>query len=398
MLVRKIFEEEYKRTEEVFGIAFEIQISKEQLSQEKIRQIREKPETREEVYFKDRWAAFDDDGQMMGFLSGYPAAIRFDGKEAFCTCIGGVSCLPQYRRRGVIAGCFRKHLEDSYQAGYTFSYLYPFSTVFYRQFGYELCSETVEWEFDIRTIPDFPDVKGAARLNEHSSERQAVKRVYADYMRECNLSFVREDYDWAQVIRDNPAVENVYTYVWKNREGMPKGVLCYHKEVSKEYPGGLMQVKAFYFSDEEGLKGLFNHIRAFRSHFQSVRLSLPKHVALQRFLPEVSGHAFRRKIYFNGMGRVIHAENALCMAKYKGSGTVSIKLNDRYVKENNRVFKVTFENGSCQAVEEDTSWDVEMDIGTFSRCLLGCCDGYEIEREELKKIFYEKKNFICDGF
>ena len=41
MIIRKIREEEYRRTQEVFGIAFEIQIAKEQLSDEKWKQIRE---------------------------------------------------------------------------------------------------------------------------------------------------------------------------------------------------------------------------------------------------------------------------------------------------------------------------------------------------------------------
>ena len=109
MIIRKIREEEYRRTQEVFGIAFEIQIAKEQLSDEKWKQIRENPKSRQERYYKERWAAFDDDGQMMGFLIGFPATIRFDGNEVVCTCIGGVSSLPQYRGKGVIAGCFRKH-------------------------------------------------------------------------------------------------------------------------------------------------------------------------------------------------------------------------------------------------------------------------------------------------
>lgn len=86
------------------------------------------------------------------------------------------------------------------------------------------------------------------------------------------------------------------------------------------------------------------------------------------------------------------------MARYRGSGTVSVKLNDEYIRENNRVFKVTFEDGRCIALEEGTDWDVELDIGTFSRCLLGCCDENEYEKEEVRKIFYGKKTFICDGF
>ena len=200
------------------------------------------------------------------------------------------------------------------------------------------------------------------------------------------------------MIRDNPAVDHSYTYVWKNEQGIPKGVIGYHKEYSEKYPGGLMLVEAFYFADEEGLKGLFNHIRAYRGHFQSVRLSLPRHIALQRVLPEVSGCAFHRTLYFNGMGRVIHAENALRMAHYRGNGTVSIRLTDRFIKENNRVFQVTFENGHCISVEDGASADIELDIGTFSRWILGCLDAEEVKDEKLKKVFYPKKNYICNGF
>lgn len=398
MIVRKILEEEYSRTQEIFGIAFEIQMEKEALSEEKLRQIKESPATREEVYYKERWAAFDDNGQMMGFLIGFPAMVRFDGGEAVCTCIGGVSSLPQYRGHGVIAECFRKHLEDSYAAGHVFSYLYPFSTVFYRQFGYELCSETVEWEFDIRTVPCFEEVQGTAFLNEHGSQKQAIAQVYDAYTRECNLAFVREDCDWKQVIRDNPAVDHSYTYVWKNVQGIPKGVIGYHKEYSEKYPGELMLVEAFYFADEEGLKGLLNHIRAYRGHYQSVKISLPGHVALQRVLPEVSGCAFHRTLYFNGMGRVIHAENVFRMARYRGDGRVSIRLTDRFIKENNRVFRVTFENGRCISVEDGKHADIQLDIGTFSRWILGCMEEEEVQDENLRKIFYPKKNYICNGF
>ncbi|MGN0314826.1 MAG: enhanced intracellular survival protein Eis [Fusicatenibacter sp.] len=400
MIVRKIKEEEYRRTCEVFGIAFEIPMSREQLTEKKLEEIKLRPSTREEQYYMERWAAFDEKDQMMGFLIGFPAVVRFDGKEAVCTCIGGVSSLPQYRGRGVIASCFRSHLKDSYQAGVVFSYLYPFSTVFYRQFGYELCSETVEWEFDIRTVPYDPEIRGSAWLNEHGSEGEAIREVYAAYMKECNLSFVREDCDWNRVISEEPAVEHRYTYVWKNKNNIPKGVLCYSKEYSESYPGGLMKCEAFYFSDEEGLKGLLNHIHAYRSHFQSVRLSLPKHVCLQRYLPEVSGYAFHRKLNFNGMGRVIHAERAFSLARYQGSGKAAIRITDSYLEENNRIFTVEFYNGRCTSVtaRKEGDADLVMDIQTFSRCLLGCCDADEFQDENLKKIFYPKKHFICDGF
>lgn len=45
MIVRKILEEEYIRTQEIFGIAFELPMEREFLSEEKLRQIKESPAT-----------------------------------------------------------------------------------------------------------------------------------------------------------------------------------------------------------------------------------------------------------------------------------------------------------------------------------------------------------------
>lgn len=397
MKVRKIKEAEYARTLELFAVAFESPLEPDAVSPRRLEEIKQAPACREERYWQERWAAFDDAGAMMGFLIGFPATVRFDGKQAACTCVGGVSTLPQYRGRGAIAGCFRRHLEDSYWAGHVFSYLYPFSTVFYRQFGYALCAETVEWTFETAVIPPFPDIVGEAVLNEGSAQQTAIAQVYAGHMAKYNLSFVREACDWNRLISRSPATENRFTYVWRNHAGIPKGVLGFHKQYDAGSQQSTMQCDAFYYTDAEGLQGLLQHIRSYRSHIQWVKLSLPKDAALECVLPEVGGRC-RRELQFTGMGRVIHAQRALELACYRGSGQVSLKLTDPCIMQNNKAFRVTYENGACTRVEESETYDTEMDIGTFTRLLLGNCNDGDVQGEALAGVFYPKKLFICDFF
>ena len=52
--------------------------------------------------------------------------------------IGGVCTLPPYRRNGDIRMLFRVLCEEMKDKDIPFSYLYPFSHVYYRQYGYEL--------------------------------------------------------------------------------------------------------------------------------------------------------------------------------------------------------------------------------------------------------------------
>lgn len=397
MIVRKIRENEYRRTQEIFSIAFEAGMRPESVSDEEIERIRRAPANREERYWLERWAAFNEQGSMMGFLIGFPAPVRFDGHEALCTCIGGVSCLPQYRRQGVIAGCFRQHLADSYEQGAVFSYLYPFSTAFYRQFGYELCAETVLWRFDVNAIPVYTDVQGEAILNENHALDRAMREVYAASMQSCNLSFLREDCDWARVVSQQPAVDNRFTYVWQNASGAPKGLITFRKEYDGKHERSVMVCSDFHFADDEGLKGLLNFIRSFRSHCQRVHIPLPRHIHLERILPEVSGRC-ERTLHFTGMGRIINVRRALELAQYQGSGTFCIAVSDPLLLQNNNVFRITFEDGRCKQIAHDGTPDASVDIATLSRLLLGNCDATEYAGTALAQGFYPKRMFICDFF
>ncbi len=124
------------QAEEIGNIAFEFSAQKTTL-EERLKQIKESPSSRPDHYSLCRWAAFDDDGTMMGSISTYPYQIRFDGKSVGMSGIGFVSTLPGYRRRGAIRGCFEQAFREMKELGQVFSALYPFSVEYYRQFGYE---------------------------------------------------------------------------------------------------------------------------------------------------------------------------------------------------------------------------------------------------------------------
>ena len=85
---------------------------------------------------------------MMSTFTVSDFTVQFDGSPCQLGGIGGVATLPQYRRRGGIRACFREALPDMYGSGYDFSYLYPFSTAYYRKFGYENCVQKYVFGFE----------------------------------------------------------------------------------------------------------------------------------------------------------------------------------------------------------------------------------------------------------
>lgn len=122
MIIRKTRPEEGKRVNTLFAIAFE---------QPMENGPGEKPGV-------TNWGAFEED-TMFSTFAVTDFTQFFDGNQVKMGGIGGVATLPSHRRKGGIRGIFQAALTDMYENGCDFSYLYPFSTAYYRKFGYENC-------------------------------------------------------------------------------------------------------------------------------------------------------------------------------------------------------------------------------------------------------------------
>ena len=139
MLIRPITKEERLQSAQLFAIAFESPFDPNDLT----------PFAQEPVI----WAAFDEEsGEMTSTVYVTDYQVRFDGRCFKMGGVGGVASLPQYRRAGGIRACFQRALPAMYREGYVFSYLYPFSTAYYRRFGYESCVQRYLAVLDLRQL------------------------------------------------------------------------------------------------------------------------------------------------------------------------------------------------------------------------------------------------------
>jgi predicted acetyltransferase len=322
------------------------------------------------------------------------------------TGIGGVSCLPQHRRKGVIKACFQTSLKDMYLNGFAFSYLYPFSTAYYRKFGDELCSGVKRYSVSIKAFRHF-DVDGEAYLVEHGNYLEDIKKVYDDFKQGYNLMVAREEYDYSWAVNVDPAKDGHYIYVYKNESGEPKGVMSFYKVESEH--SFEMKCDRFFFSDMEGFKGLLNHALMFEAYYERITFALPVNINIIPYIPEWALYPCSREMYFNGMARVVNVREALKMAQYHGSGTIAMKVSDNMIEQNNACFEVVFAQGhAVQVSVTEKQPDVELSIGDFSRCIIGAYPPEEVQKlesakintgiETISKVFYKKPNFIADYF
>lgn len=410
MIARKIRPEEVKRTEELFSVSFDSSYENDDSPMELYQKYMENPASREQEHCLERFAAFeDDDVTMTSCFILQPFEIRFDGHNEPMSGVGGVATLPQYRRKGGIRACFQKALPYLYGKGVVFSYLYPFSTAYYRKFGYELCSKRLLYTVELAHIPAFA-LDGSCYLLEASNASMAMEDIpyiYRDWQAKYNTMVLDTPYDFNFIKKANPFKDQVFTYVYRSSKGEPLAYMTFRNR--REEDPRQMECSRLFYINEEGLKGLLTLAKSFASDYRQICFKLPSDSCLEHILPEWSMGAVSCQLRQEGMIRVINVQKALQDAAYKGSGSCILKIEDSFINENNRTFRITFENGRCkEVVSDETAPDAVMSISAFSGLIMG---GYFSENlaqfsgvqingnmETLEKVFYKKPVYITSYF
>lgn len=395
MIVRRPNPEEYRRINELFAICFEFPYSNCPID----------PENDTD----DHWAAYTDDGEMMSNFCVPAYDINFDGHSCRMAGIGGVATLPQYRRQGGIRACFNAALPDMYEKGFDFSYLFPFSTAYYRKFGYECCVRKLHWQVDLRLLNP-PKTGGTFVLAEKNRPmREAFQALDAIWEAKYNMMVIHkpEFYDWTE--KFDPAVKQEFTYVFFNREGTPKAYCTF--KLATESDGRNLVCSRFCFADKEGFNGLMELFKSLSADHRYVKFITPDQPSLLYLLPEWSLGAAQFQLHASsGMVRVINVRSVLEKAKYHGSGTAVIAVTDPQIPQNNGTFAVTFRDGKAVSVETTPEEpDVTFTIPAFSALIAGVFDfadaaeslnGVELHKNTpaLEQMFYRKHMMIVDYF
>lgn len=394
MFVRRAVPQDQARIDELFAIAFE-------------RPLKRGP-PREETRPIRSWAAFTDEGQMMSTFSVTDFQIQFDGTPCRMAAVGGVATLPQYRRRGGVRACFQAALPELYEDGYLFSYLYPFSTEYYRKFGYESCVQTLLTTVDLQLLQPQP-VTGSIHLAEGSNPMEAhIRTIDKIWESRFNMMVVHADQDYDFLNQCDPAASQEFTYVYLSGDGTPKAYTTFVKTDQRD--GRNLVCTWFCFTDKEGFHGLMNLFKSLSADHKYVKFVLPNIPAMQYLCPEWSLGAIHWTLQPAGMVRVINVQSVLEQARYQGSGRAVLEIRDRQIPQNNRRFAVTFENGNASSVVPDQGCaDAVLDIAAFSALMAGVWDfdetkhwmgGLEIQSHNpcLGQVFYRKPMMLADYF
>ena len=394
MIVRKTLPEENAAVNALFSVAFQTAPENGPATADKTHLV--------------HWGAFSEEGELMSSLSLTPYRIRFDGQDCPMAGVGAVQTLPPFRRRGGVAACFAEALPALYAEGVHFAYLYPFSTAFYRRFGFESCVTKTACTVDLTQLR-LPPQEGCFRLAvKERPLAEAIRAVDQVWEQRWNMEVLRGEREYRWLKELDPYAKQEYLYVCFDAAGRAIAYTAFR--TAMEPDGRNLGSSRFRFADRQGFYALLGVFKSLAADHRYAKFTLPSDPALPYLLGEWALGAASFRLEPAGMVRVINVKEVLSRAAYRGSGEVKLQIRDPLIADNDGVFSLRFADGRAVSAERtEERPDAAMDISAFSALIAGVCDfggardwmsGIEVlnPAAPLERVFYRKSMMISEAF
>lgn len=401
MFARKLRPEEFWQARRAMAVAFEGVFEQEKEL--------EKAKTDEADPKEDLYGAFlTEGGPLAGSIVINNKTSRFDGHTVKMGGVGGVATLPADRRGGAIRACMEAALRDMYDHDFALSHLYPFSTAYYRQFGFAPAAQGLRWKVKLADLARLPHAGGTVRQIFPGEDLAPLLNVYNEMYGDINFSCLREAFD-KDLEGDKPLANRRWIFLWSDDGGEPGGfMVCSRvKDSLVCYPHfGLPN--ALLFKNVRALIGLLNFVHtSFIANFDDVQFAVPAHVDLTALLPELSSMDCAPVL--NGMARAVNAQALLKRCRCRGAGRLVIKVTDKILPENNDVFSLDFDGERENRVERvKEAPDITLDVGNLAVLLGGARSTESIfmtpditvyrNIPAIGQVFYRKPCHVLDLF
>lgn len=339
----------------------------------------------------------DDSKTLMADMEIEKRNSFFDGNMLTCLAIGGVASKPEFRNKGAVREIFNTLFnDDSLNLGADISILYPFSSYYYRKFGYESVGRAVEMTVpfsEFRNIPRCSDV-----FLYEEQDNNSFFELYNNSAKRYNLAFERNE---SRFFTFEPYKTMLYTYVLNDYSAYVSFSVNREKET--------VFVKEIQYLNKESLLKIIGFLRSFEGNQKYVSFSKLSENSPVLNLP-ADEKKVKMKLYSVGAARVLDAESVLLKRNYPNlNGSFSLKINDS-INKNNKIFNLEIANGKCRIEKsEKGNTDVVLEANEASRILLSgirdrdmfiYSDGIQINNNS--SLFFEafsfRNCFINDEF
>ncbi|MFH1879454.1 MAG: GNAT family N-acetyltransferase, partial [Bacillota bacterium] len=302
MEIRKLTPDEHRAADVLESLSFIIPLAGEQ------------KEEKEDAYQPDRWGVFDDQNRLTATFTNHNLPFYLGGGIAAARGVAGVASDPVSRGSGHVRALFAHVLRDDRANGALFSALYPFSHLFYRKFGYEICYEHRKARFPTRALKIYrTGDPPQARLLYPKDGTAALRPIYEAFARRYTFMVARDEHSWNRLRVADPLKAEKYCYILsRGGRDIAYAVFSY-RPGEKPYIRTLC-LTDFAFVHHKAFNDLMGFLYRYTAQAQTTEIFLPEDLPIATLLQE----SYKVE-YASGswpMARALHVENILKVMRH----------------------------------------------------------------------------------
>ena len=354
----------------------------------------------ENVYDENNTIIIEENDEVLSALQLNKYTIDLRDNKYDVSYVVGVSSKPEVRGLGYMKHLMTYTLEELYKNGEIVSLLMAIDYRLYKRYGFDHCYDQIQYNLRTDELLGF---RLSSKLRKATFEdAETLSRIYTKAMESLNGYAVRDEVYFNRFIKE---VSSESGYIYIDEEN--NSYIAYYIQ------GDTFFVRELIYNNISSLKSMLAYIYNHNTQCKKTVINAPVDDKIKLIIANLKTCEIKLIPFM--AGRVINFEkyieslNSCNIDTQKiNNESIKIKVIDKYIKQNNSVFKISVCDNKIkiQRVEED--YDIELDINSITQLAFSYLNTDEIfmlneidesslinTQKELLNVLFEKRiNYI----
>ena len=354
----------------------------------------------ENVYDENNTIIIEENDEVLSALQLNKYTIDLRDNKYDVSYVVGVSSKPEVRGLGYMKHLMAYTLEELYKNGEIVSLLMAIDYRLYKRYGFDHCYDQIQYNLRTDELLGF---RLSSKLRKATFEdAETLSRIYTKAMESLNGYAVRDEAYFNRFIKE---VSSESGYIYIDEEN--NSYIAYYIQ------GDTFFVRELIYNNISSLKSMLAYIYNHNTQCKKTVINAPVDDKIKLIIANLKTCEIKLIPFM--AGRVINFEKYIeslnsCNIDTKkiNNKYIKIKVIDKYIKQNNSVFKISVCDNKIkiQRVEED--YDIELDINSITQLAFSYLNTDEIfmlneidesslinTQKELLNVLFEKRiNYI----
>ena len=354
----------------------------------------------ENVYDENNTIIIEENDEVLSALQLNKYTIDLRDNKYDVSYVVGVSSKPEVRGLGYMKHLMTYTLEELYKNGEIVSLLRAIDYRLYKRYGFDHCYDQIQYNLRTDELLGF---RLSSKLRKATFEdAETLSRIYTKAMESLNGYAVRDEAYFNRFIKE---VSSESGYIYIDEEN--NSYIAYYIQ------GDTFFVRELIYNNISSLKSMLAYIYNHNTQCKKTVINAPVDDKIKliianlktceiKLIPFMAGRVINFEKYIESLNSC-NIDTQKINNKY-----IKIKVIDKYIKQNNSVFKISVCDNKIkiQRVEED--YDIELDINSITQLAFSYLNTDEIfmlneidesslinTQKELLNVLFEKRiNYI----